>query len=216
MCVRHCGRAKVSLVSCVPANERAKAVSFGREKVRPVALCHRESAKKFALRAQNTPNSAFLGVLGEFFRGRPLEGPCWASFFAEGRWRGRAGRTFSRKAAGGAVLGEFYLACWRSGQVSDPSGALYTASGGGITRSRRTACRRRVGPSCGLISPLLFIATDAKAFVLLDVLLVRSSSAATLTPCGHNKTARRAAGRGWSGRRESNPPLKLGKLPFYR
>ena len=179
----------MSLVSCVPANERAKAVSFGREKVRPAALCHRESAKKFALRAQNTPNSAFLGVLGEFFRG---------------------------KAAGGAVLGEFYLACWRSGQVSDPSGALYTASGGGITRSRRTACRRRVGPSCGVISPLLFIATDAKAFVLLDVLLVRSSSAATLTPCGHNKTARRAAGRGWSGRRESNPPLKLGKLPFYR
>ena len=83
----------MSLVSCVPANERAKAVSFGREKVRPVALCHRESAKKFALRAQNTPNSAFLGVLGEFFRGkaaggvvlgeffrgRPLEGPCWAN-----------------------------------------------------------------------------------------------------------------------------------------
>ena len=33
---------------------------------------------------------------------------------------------------------------------------------------------------------------------------------------GHNKTARRVAGRGWSGRRESNPPLKLGKLPFYR
>ena len=32
----------------------------------------------------------------------------------------------------------------------------------------------------------------------------------------HNKIARRAAGRGWSGRRESNPPLKLGKLPFYR
>ena len=126
------------------------------------------------------------------------------------------GELFRGRAAGGAVLGEFYLACWRSGQVSDPSGALYTASGGGATRSRRTACRRRVGPSCGVISPLLFIATDAKAFVLLDVLLVRSSSAATLTPCGHNKTARRAAGRGWSGRRESNPPLKLGKLPFYR
>ena len=55
------------------------------------------SAKKFALRAQNTPKSAFLRLLGEFFRGRaaggavlgeffaevPLEGPCWASFFAE-------------------------------------------------------------------------------------------------------------------------------------
>ena len=37
-----------------------------------------------------------------------------------------------------------------------------------------------------------------------------------IPPRRHNKTARRAAGRGWSGRRESNPPLKLGKLPFYR
>ena len=32
----------------------------------------------------------------------------------------------------------------------------------------------------------------------------------------HDKTARRVAGRWRSGRRESNPPLKLGKLPFYR
>ena len=81
----HCGRAKVSLVSCVPVKELAKAVavSFGCEKVRPVALCLRESAKKFALRAQNTPNLVFLCVLGEFFRGR---------------------------AAGGAVLGEYFRA----------------------------------------------------------------------------------------------------------
>mgnify|MGYP001692001486 CR=1 FL=1 len=41
------------------------------------------SAKIFALHAQNTPKSAFSGVLGEFFRGR---------------------------AAGGAVLGEFFRA----------------------------------------------------------------------------------------------------------
>ena len=39
-----------------------------REKVRPAALCHRESAKKFALRAHNGPKLAFSGVLGEFFR----------------------------------------------------------------------------------------------------------------------------------------------------
>ena len=39
-----------------------------REKVRPAALCDRESAKKFALRAHNGPKLAFLGVLGEFFR----------------------------------------------------------------------------------------------------------------------------------------------------
>ena len=56
---------------------------YWREKVRPAALCHRESAKKFALRAQNTPNSALLCLLGELFRGI---------------------------AAGGAVLGEYFRA----------------------------------------------------------------------------------------------------------
>ena len=39
-------------------------------------------AKKFALRAHNTPNSAFLCLLGEYFAEVPLWGPCWASFFA--------------------------------------------------------------------------------------------------------------------------------------
>ena len=39
-----------------------------REKVRPAAPCHRESAKEFAQRAQIGPNSAFLRLLGEFFR----------------------------------------------------------------------------------------------------------------------------------------------------
>ena len=71
-------------------------VSFGCEKVRPAALCHRESAKKFALHAQNTPKSAFLrlpgelfrgsavggAVLGELFRGEPEKAGCWASFVA--------------------------------------------------------------------------------------------------------------------------------------
>ena len=41
----------------------------GREKVRPAVLYQRESAKKFAQRAQNAPNSAFLPLMGEFFRG---------------------------------------------------------------------------------------------------------------------------------------------------
>ena len=94
-------------VSCVLAKERAKAVSvsFGREKVRPAALCYRESAKKFALRAQNTPNLVFLCLLGELFRG---------------------------KAGVGAVLGEFFRACWRSDRVYGSSGALHTTSSGGF------------------------------------------------------------------------------------
>ena len=50
------------------------------------------SAKKFALRTQNTPKSAFSGVLGEFFRGRATGGAVLGEFF-----RGNAD--------GGAVLG---------------------------------------------------------------------------------------------------------------
>ena len=49
----------------------------------PASLLDRESAKKFALCAQIGPNSALLCVPGEYFRGR---------------------------AAGGAVLGEFFRA----------------------------------------------------------------------------------------------------------
>ena len=55
------------------------------------------SAKKFALHAQNTPKSAFYGVLGEFFRGNAAGGAVLGEFF-----RGNA--------AGGVVLGEFFRA----------------------------------------------------------------------------------------------------------
>ena len=56
-----------------------------REKVRPAALCHRESAKKFALRAHNGPKLAFSGVLGEFFRGRVAGGAVLGEFFRANR-----------------------------------------------------------------------------------------------------------------------------------
>ena len=42
-----------------------------REKVRPAWPDVCVSAKKFALHAQNTPKSAFLHLLGEFFRANP-------------------------------------------------------------------------------------------------------------------------------------------------
>ena len=38
------------------------------------------SAKKFAQRAENTPISAFLGLLGEFFRGWAAECPLLGEF----------------------------------------------------------------------------------------------------------------------------------------
>ena len=71
------GRAVVMVVSCWPASAVAEVLLVSTSP-RGCVLC----AKKFALYAQNTPKSAFLRVLGEFFRGR---------------------------AAGGAVLGELFL-----------------------------------------------------------------------------------------------------------
>jgi len=117
----HCGRAKVSLVSCVPVKELAKAVavSFVREKVRPAALCHRESAKKFALRAQNPQNLAFLCLLGEFFRGR---------------------------AAGGAVLGEFFRANRPCAGLGCSAVHFRLAADGGFA-ALGTGSRRVVGVS---------------------------------------------------------------------
>ena len=70
--------AVVLSVSAVPCWGRAVVLSVSRSP-RCRALC----AKKFALHAQNTPKSAFLRLLGEFFRG---------------------------SASGGAVLGEFFRA----------------------------------------------------------------------------------------------------------
>ena len=61
----------VAMVSCLV-----------RDNVRPAALCHRESARKFAQCAQIGPNSAFLRLLGEFVAEMSLEGLCWVSFFA--------------------------------------------------------------------------------------------------------------------------------------
>ena len=68
-----------------------------REKVRPAWPDVCVSAKKFALHAQNTPQSAFLRLRGELFRGSASGGAVLGEFF-----RGRA--------TGGAVLGEFFRA----------------------------------------------------------------------------------------------------------
>ena len=70
--------AEVMPVSMVAVQGRAVVLSVSKS-----PRCRSSCAKKFALHAQNTPKSAFLRLLGEFFRGR---------------------------AAGGAVLGEFFRA----------------------------------------------------------------------------------------------------------
>ena len=53
-----------------------------REKVRPARSDGGASAKKFALRTKNGPQSAFYGVPGELFRGLVGERVCRANFVA--------------------------------------------------------------------------------------------------------------------------------------
>ena len=94
------------------------------------------------------------------------------------------------------VLGEF---CTGTGGVRGVQGEFCTGTGG-VWGVQGEFCTGTAGPS-----------SRGASFVP-----VASAFGRRRVRSGHNKTARRAAGRGWSGRRESNPPLKLGKLPFYR
>ena len=89
-----------------------------REKVRPAWPDVCVSAKKFALHAQNIPKSAFLRLLGEFFRGNAAGGAVLGELF-RGRATGGAvlGEFFRGNAAGGSVLGEFFRANRPGAQV---------------------------------------------------------------------------------------------------
>ena len=110
-----------------------------REKVLPAWPDVCVSAKKFALHAQNTPKSAFLRLLGEFFAETRLEGPCWANFFAEEPLEGPCWANLF------APIGPVPRSCRRRG-------ALQAGCGGGFCsiRSWLAACRRCVVP---LVTP---------------------------------------------------------------
>ena len=100
-----------------------------REKVLPASLLDRESAKKFALRAHNTPKSACLRLPGELFRGN---------------------------ATGGAVLGELFRA---NRSCAQDLWAMRRTSGWWrwgfcSIRGALTACRRRVAALMMQFPPL--------------------------------------------------------------
>ena len=86
--VRHCGRAKVSLVSCVPVNERAKAVavSFGREIVRPARSQHPTFGVYVFAGRVFRGRAAGGAVLGEFFVRPSGDSWCWANVVSS--WHG--------------------------------------------------------------------------------------------------------------------------------
>ena len=74
------GRAVVLLVSMSP-----RCRSLCAKKFALLGLMVGVSAKEFALRAQNGPNSAFLCLLGEFFRGNAGGGAALGEFFRGNR-----------------------------------------------------------------------------------------------------------------------------------
>ena len=79
------------------------------------------SAKKFALHAQNTPKSAFYGVLGEFFRGNSSGEALVGELFRGGAAGAVVlGELFRGRVAGGVVLGGQVL--WSGVIVLCPSG----------------------------------------------------------------------------------------------
>ena len=74
------GRALVMVVAMVAVQGRAVVLSVSKS-----PSCRVSCAKKFALRAQNTPKSAFSRLLGEFFRGNAAEGAVLGEFFRANR-----------------------------------------------------------------------------------------------------------------------------------
>ena len=98
------GRVVVLVVSASPRCRASCAKKFAL-----LGLMVGVSAKKFALHAQNTPKSAFYGVLGELIRGRAAGEAVLGEFF-RGNASGEAlvGELIRGGGAGEAVLGEFF------------------------------------------------------------------------------------------------------------
>lgn len=203
----------------VRENATCSAVSISlREKVRPARREVGVSETKFALLGllssktrQNSPctrkiceKAAFRASWANFVPNMRCPGSCWASFFTE-------------LLLDGPYWARFFAPTGTAPRSWRRRGALHVGTGGGLPPARPLCT---VSPACRTLvlcnSPLRSAASVCVRAGFPRVLLVRRISVAMLTARGHNKTARRATGRGWSGRRESNPPLKLGKLPFYR
>ena len=188
----------------VRENAPCSAASIGlREKVRPARLAVVKNETKFALHTLNKRKSSISSELGEFCTEmRPLA-LCWASFFTELLLEGPCRASFF-------PLTGALLRCEVLAALSTPAvvGAPHEAV---------------LQPVAGVLDPRVVHfprCTVSHSIVWARGSFVccwwRRSPLYARIPHSYNKTARRAAGRGWSGRRESNPPLKLGKLPFYR
>ena len=180
--------------------------------------CHAECQRKCAMlrcfnksARQNSPctrkvceKAAFRASWANFVPNMRCPGSCWASFFTE-------------LLLDGSYWARFFAPTGTAPRSRRRRGTLHVASGGSVLHKAvlqpvAAVLDPRVVqfPRYAVSHPFLWARGPLGCcWCAVSPLYARISHR-------HNKTARRAAGRGWSGRRESNPPLKLGKLPFYR
>ena len=150
------GRAVVMAVSCWPTSAVAEVLLVSKPP-RRCALCAKKfalrgpivgaSTKKFALRAENTLISAFLGLLGELFRARVVGIPMLGEFFRANRHYAQvlsATRALHAGSGGGFALHE--AVAQRVAGVSDPHVVQFLPRrvpvGSRLEVLRRPNCRR--------------------------------------------------------------------------
>ena len=106
----------------------------------------------------------------------------------------RAGRDFSRKGRWRAVLGELCRADWHCARVSEAERLPPCRQWWGFctTRGLLVACRRRVGPSCSAIPPLL---SAASGFVCTPGFPRVLMGAHTFALCSRNVTVSQVCSR---------------------
>ena len=155
----------------------------------PCSACGRQQRDKIRpAYAKISEKAAFRASWASFFTELLLEGPCRASFFA---------------------LTGALLRCEVLAALSTPAvvGAPHEAV---------------LQPVAGVLDPR--VVHFPRCTVSHSIVWARGSFVCcwwhrsplyARIPHSYNKTARRAAGREWSGRRESNPRCQLGKLKFY-
>ena len=163
---------------------------------------------ELALRAiQNSPCWCKMGENQRF-------GACWESFVSGGPPSRACWESFVPASAPRAVQSSPCSTCWwwERNKVL-PAGVKraemghFGGAGGVLYRCRPLGCE--LGEFCTGCAPVRL--REGREWKVEECVAGQACLSRR-----HDKTARRVAGRWWSGRRESNPPLKLGKLPFYR
>ena len=181
--------------------------------------CHAECQRKCAMlrcfnksARQNSPctrkiceKAAFRASWANFVPNMRCPGSCWASFFTE-------------LLLDGSYWARFFAPTGTAPRSRRRRGALHVGTGGGLPPAKLLCT---VSPPCWTLVSCNSPATQCRIRFCGRGVPSGAAGAPYLrctraSRTGITKPPGARPGGGWSGRRESNPPLKLGKLPFYR